>query len=155
MRPLLVSEPCCQILTQNFRFYNQQYKAALLAYVIMPNHLHFIIYFSEENKLSAYLRDFKKYTSLQIRTELQQSQPELARQLAYEHRSQHHKVWMDRFDDVCLYTRPVCETKLEYIHNNPVKAGLVADPLDYKYSSAKFYLGDQPLSELLDYREVF
>ena len=49
---------------------------------------------------------------------------------------------MDRFDNVLVYSPKAFRTKLEYIHNNPVKAGLVGKPEDWKYSSARNYLLD-------------
>ena len=40
-----------EILYSSFDFYNKKYDAQLLSYVIMPNHIHFIIFFSQMNKL--------------------------------------------------------------------------------------------------------
>ncbi len=151
----LLDETCFKIILENMKFYNHQYKAHVMAYVLMVNHIHFILYFEDKNKLSEYMRDFKKYTALKIREYFTQHKPEKLAEVVHQHREQRFKVWEDRFDDVCLYSRGVCETKIEYVHNNPVKAGLVNDPADYKYSSAAFYLVDQGKSELLDYREVF
>jgi len=102
------------------------------------------------------MRDFKKYTSLKIRERIQNIKPELLEEIKYEHRDQHFKVWQDRFDDVVLYTKKVCEIKIEYIHNNPLKANLVDDPIKYKYSSALFYArGKDKKSQLLHYLDVF
>ena len=50
------------------------------------------------------------------------------------------KFWMQRFDDEVIRNREMFLTKLRYIHNNPVKAGLVENPEDYKYSSARNYM---------------
>jgi len=123
----------------------------------MSNHIHFILFFEERNYLSKYLRDFKKYSSLQLREHIAQVYPHILPDIQFEHRSQHFKIWEDEFDDVLLYSRKMCEIKLEYMHYNPVKAGIVADPTEYVYSSAKFYeywhLHIQ--SDLLHYREVF
>ena len=55
-----------------------------------------------------------------------------------------HKVWMSRFDDEAIRNQQMFWAKLTYIHNNPVEAGLVERPEDYKYSSARNYInGDQ------------
>jgi putative transposase len=154
-RQYLLDETCFKIIIENMRFYNHTYKAQTMAYVFMVNHIHFIVYFGEENKLTGYMRDFKKYTALKIREYFAQRKPEKLVALEYQHREQPFKVWEDRYDDVCLYSREVCETKIKYMHNNPVKAGLVNDAADYRYSSAAFYLTGNRKSELLDYREVF
>lgn len=76
--------------------------------------------------------------------------------LRYKKGKQKFKVWQDRFDDVVLFTRKVLEIKLEYIHQNPVKAGLVDYPTDYLHSSAGFYEnGSIPPIEILNFNEIF
>jgi putative transposase len=153
--PLLFDTQCFSILFDSFQFYNEKYKAKLLAYVLMNNHIHFILFFEEANHLSNYMGDFKKYTSLKIREYMQILQSEQLQHIDYEHRSQPFKIWTDRYDDVYLYSRDHCETKITYIHNNPVKAGLVNDPVDYPFSSAAFYDGKREKSKLMHYRDLF
>jgi len=53
---------------------------------------------------------------------------------------QRRKFWMSRFDDEFIRNREMILTKLEYIHNNPLKAGLAVNQEDYKYSSARNYI---------------
>ena len=156
MQHLLCDERCFELILENFKFYNNKYQARLCAYVLMVNHIHFVIYFETESRLSDYMRDFKKYTSLQIREYLQENYPEKLNGMSYEYRKQKFKLWEDRFDEVHLYTRKVCEIKIDYIHNNPVEAGLVTRPENYKYSSAAFYFAEKPVkSALMHYLEVF
>ena len=50
-----------------------------------------------------------------------------------------HQVWERNSLGVPLWSQEVFLQKLEYIHNNPVRAGLCRYPEDYKYSSARFY----------------
>jgi putative transposase len=136
---LFFDETCFDILIENFEFYNKKYKSDLLAYVLMNNHIHFILYFYEKNHLENYLRDFKKYTSLKIREYIQNINPIILDDIQYNYRTQKFKIWEDSFDDICLFSKKVCEIKVEYIHENPCKAGMVKLPEDYKYSSASFY----------------
>jgi putative transposase len=86
------------------------------------------------------MRDFKKFTSGEIRRKLEADEylSELE-SLRYKYRKQKIKVWQDRFDDVALYSRKVLETKLNYIHENPVKKGFVKFAEEYKYSCAAYY----------------
>ena len=51
-----------------------------------------------------------------------------------------HQFWARHTLGVELYTPAVFEQKADYIHNNPVKAGLCRYPEEYVYSSAKYYL---------------
>jgi putative transposase len=153
MQHLFVHEECFRILTDNLKFYTVKYHARVLAYVFMVNHIHLIIYFERENFLSAFMRDFKKFTALGLRKYFELNYSDMLTDNSFP--DQKFKVWEDRFDDVVLYTKKACETKIEYIHLNPVKAGTVKDPVEYKYSSASFYWTGNKRSNLLDYREVF
>ena len=103
------------------------------------------------------MRDFKKFTSGEIRRMLEKdNQTELLNKIKYDFREQKFKVWQDRFDDVFLESINVVETKINYIHENPVKKGLVKLPEDYKYSSAAYYLLDEMCTiPILDYKGVF
>ena len=58
---------------------------------------------------------------------------------ASAYNSQRRKFWMPRFDDEVIQNEAMLLTKLEYIHNNPVKAGLVENSEDYRFSSTRNY----------------
>lgn len=137
--PLIQSEAAKDILIENLNFYCKKYKAHIVAYALMPEHLHLMIYFSEENKLIEYMRDFKKFTSVQINKYLKQQESGAGRDETIT--SRNNKVWMERFDDLYLYSNKVCYTKLNYINRNPVKRGLCEHAGDYEYSSGGFYEG--------------
>ena len=47
--------------------------------------------------------------------------------------------WKRRPLAIELFAKVVFEQKLNYIHENPVKAGLVKNAIDYRFSSAKFH----------------
>ncbi len=90
--------------------------------------------------LSDLMRDFKKFTSVAIKRILcaGDAYGGIRKRLAvYVPKSSNRdfKLWADRFDDVAIYSEEVYLTKLDYMRNNPVKAGLVERPEDYKYSS--------------------
>ncbi|MFQ5608277.1 MAG: transposase [Candidatus Zixiibacteriota bacterium] len=90
----------------------------------MPSHIHLLLALQGIH-LGDFMRDFKKYTA-------QKSLKELARSDG--------GVWMPRYDRVGIRTLKVFETKLIYIHENPVRAGLVERVQDWKWSSARVYL---------------
>ncbi|MEN8248324.1 MAG: transposase [Bacteroidota bacterium] len=137
---LFLDERYYNVLKESLLFLNEKCKAELLAYVFMPNHIHLVINFIEENHLSAYMRDFKKYTAYRIRKLFElDGQKGLLKAIEFERGKQKYKVWQDRFDDVVIETEDVLTTKIEYIHFNPVKAKLVTNPENYEYSSAGYY----------------
>jgi putative transposase len=138
-------------------FTADKFDADILGYVIMPNHVHLIIYFKKENHLSAFMRDFKKFTAFQIRKKMEsENQSDLLSTLKYDRRDQKFKIWMDRFDDVHLESTYVVEQKLDYIHDNPVKKEFCDYPEDYLYSSAAFYeKGTEGKLKVVHYRDYF
>ena len=60
-------------------------------------------------------------------------------ELAVHAKDRKYEVWERNSLGVPLWTNEVFWQKLDYIHHNPVKAGLCNYPEDYKYSSASFY----------------
>ncbi len=141
---LIVSEKACDIIAGSLNFLTTKYKCHIPGYVIMPNHIHLIIYFPEENRLSEFMRDFKKFTSVKLRQHIETtSEVEMFDKLRYEHREQKFKIWTDRFDDVCITSADMLRIKLNYIHNNPLQEHwqLAVIPEEYTYSSAGFYEG--------------
>ena len=51
-----------------------------------------------------------------------------------------YKLWKPRFDDLIVNSEKQLKIKMEYIHNNPVKAGFVEHAEDWTYSSAVDWL---------------
>ncbi|HEY6951022.1 MAG TPA: transposase [Bacteroidota bacterium] len=144
-------EPYYEILADALRFQLKEQKAKLLAYVFMPSHVHLIVTLPEGTSLSDFMRDFKKYTSTKIRQQLERDGKDHTvkslKRNAKGKRNQVFKLWMDRFDDLMIENDGTLIRKLDYIHNNPVKAGLVDKVENWKYSSAPDYTGrkDGPL----------
>ena len=140
----------CDILLGSLKHVIAEHKAALFAYVFMPSHCHFVIAMPEGESISDLMKDFKKFTSTKVRQQLEidnrRSLVERLRANSPRRKGQVFKLWMDRFDDVVIYSEDVLRIKIEYIHNNPVKAGLAEFPEQWKYSSARnYFLGDQSM----------
>ena len=133
------------ILIGSLRHVLQEHHAPLLAYVLMPSHVHLIPAMPAGESISDLMRDFKKFTSTRIREQLQREERRafldtLQRNGALK-KQQKFKLWMDRFDDIVIQDGTILATKIDYIHNNPVIAGLVSAPEHWIYSSAADYLG--------------
>jgi putative transposase len=137
-------------LLDALRFAQSQEQLILNAYVIMSNHLHLIGRANENQKktLSDIIRDFKKYTHRQmaaiIESEQESRRQWMTHQFAYYGRiNPNNKDWQvwsnDNHPEEC-FTDRFMKTKLNYIHENPVRAGIVAKPEDYLYSSASNYV---------------
>lgn len=124
-------------------------------YVIMSNHIHFI-WTATNNNLSDIIRDFKTYTSKEI-TQAIKNEPESRRSWLlymfnyYANRTNandYFKVWTGNNHPEEILSHSFMKTKLDYIHENPVRAGLVAEPHHYLYSSASNYIGTKGIAEI-------
>lgn len=94
---LLVMDACKDILIESFKFVNKKYSSTLLGYVIMPNHIHLILFFEHKNELSSWMRDMKKFTAVMIRKEIEkQGQRDIIEKLRVEGpKKQVFKIWED------------------------------------------------------------
>jgi REP element-mobilizing transposase RayT len=109
-----------------------------------------VIAMPEKKSISDLLRDFKKYTSTRIRQQLEKNGKsetiERLRTNARGKKNQVFKLWMERFDELVIENDKTLQIKIDYIHNNPVKAGFVDQSEHWEFSSARNYiLGDHRL----------
>jgi len=120
----------------------------LHAYVIMSNHVHLIASVDEGFSLSDFVRDCKKFTSKQILDNIENSGIESRRdwmlhQFKYyasrHSRNEKYQLWEHDNHFIELSSPGFTKQKIYYIHQNPVKAGLVYRAEDYVYSSASNY----------------
>lgn len=58
------------------------------------------------------------------------------------------QLWQQDNHPIELFDQKILHQKLNYIHNNPVTAGIVENPEEYLYSSAKDYYGQKGLLEI-------
>ena len=132
------------ILCESLIFCKDKFRCKMLAYCLMNNHVHLVVWLNQKAAISDFMRDFKKYTSVQIRKVLeQQGEAELLNMLrinAQSVKGQVFKLWQSRFDDLVLTKHETIKTKINYIHKNPVRKGLVLRPEEWFYSSARDYL---------------
>lgn len=138
------------ILIDSLKYMINENHVELFAYVIMPSHVHLVLYVPVGESVINCMRNFKRYTSGEITKLVQQEKRKYLLERLIENavfsRAQKHKVWMDRFDDLIITTERMMGIKINYIHNNPVKAGLVEKPEDWEFSSVRNYcLNDHSL----------
>ncbi len=127
----------------------------LYGYVIMSNHIHLILQ-SQEGELSALVRDFKKFTAKSILEKIQNS-PESRREWILERfksateshsRNKNYQFWQYGNHSEEIYSNEFMWSKLDYIHLNPVRAGIVEKASQYIYSSASNYVNDTGLLKI-------
>ncbi len=112
-----------------FRRTAQSERFAILAYCVMPDHAHFLV---EGTSDSANLKAFAKIAK--------------QRSGGIFSRRHHRPLWQEGYYDRVLRADENVRAVVRYILNNPVRKGLVVNPLEYPY------LGSDPwsLNDLLD-----
>jgi len=138
-KKLLAPDKYKDIIIKSLCFLVQNNRVIINAFVIMPNHLHLIWQMKNEYKPDAVQRDFLKFTAQRIKADLLRSHPQVLAQFKVNAKDREYQFWERNPLSVELRTDAVYEQKLDYIHWNPVRAGLCELPEDYRYSSAKFY----------------
>ena len=129
-RPLFISDPLAAMLLQTLQRLRDEQILRVHSFVIMPDHLHVILTPSPLKSLERSMQFLKGRFSFRVKKELGNNLE------IWEKSFTNHRV-RDMWD----YTR-----HREYIHQNPVKCGLVTSAGDYQYSSANpaFLLDDLP-----------
>ena len=135
----------------------QQHKGLeIYAYDIMSNHIHLLIR-SSIGKLSDTIREFKMFTVKQILLAID-SESESRRDwmwnlfefAAKQHkRNEKYQIWTHENHAELIYSDKFIFQKISYIHENPVRAGIVENPEDYLYSSAWDFAGKTCLLDIV------
>jgi putative transposase len=153
---LFTRKDYCDILLESIRFCQKEKGLILYAYVIMPSHVHMIIG-TKGKDMQDIIRDLKSFTSRKIK-ELIKSHPQESRKewliKMFEESGTTNKnnkgwqLWQQHNQPVELWDNYMIDNKLDYIHNNPLVAGVVYQPEEYIYSSAACYAGRKGLLEI-------
>jgi REP element-mobilizing transposase RayT len=138
-KPILEEDRFKNIIIDSLSFLAKADRITVYAFVIMNNHFHLIWQIVGDNKRNDVQRDFLKFTGQQILKILRNENSSMQHELLVQAKDRKYQVWERNSLGIPLWSGEVIWQKLDYIHNNPVKAGLCKYAEDYKYSSAKFY----------------
>ncbi|HET7840623.1 MAG TPA: transposase [Terriglobia bacterium] len=129
----------------------REFKFHLLGWVLMPEHFHLLIWPQPAESTSRLVQQLKQRTAAGILRALRTNQDKLwcVRMLARlrlpptVHDQTSFRVWQRRFYPFGIYSEKKRLEKLDYMHANPVKRGLVSSADQWPWSSFRFYqLGD-------------
>jgi REP element-mobilizing transposase RayT len=139
------------ILIDAFKYAQQHHQLILNGYVIMCNHIHLVGRANDQQKktLSDIIRDFKKFTHHTMFPIIESGQEErqgwMIHQFAYfgkyNPNNESKQIWTNNNHPEECFTKEFTDVKLNFIHQNPVRAGIVGKAEDYIYSSASNYAG--------------
>ena len=132
------------IFLDSIRYCQANKGLKLYGWVIMTNHMHLIIG-SNEHKLSHIIRDFKKFTASQIVKAIIANDKESRKSWLLWLFKKENAIWFweEGYHGEVIVTQHFFESKLHYLHQNPVRAGIVAKAEEYLYSSACDYYGNR------------
>jgi len=138
--PALQSEETKRIVIDSLSFLVENGRVKVSAFVIMDNHIHLIWQVLAGHEVIDVQRDFLKYTGQKIKFFLQDQQPALLEKLHLNLADRKYQIWQRNALQVPLFSSAVLVKKLDYIQQNPVRAGLCSLPEEYGFSSAGFYI---------------
>jgi REP element-mobilizing transposase RayT len=132
-RPVFSSEISAEIIVNSLVWLQDNGRVRLMGFVVMPDHVHVAFVLSPEQQkpvvgapfrarsgLSQVMNSFKGYTGKKINELLQRR----------------GDVWQSAYHDHLVRDEKDFRTRLEYMHANPVRRGLVRLVTEYRFSSA-------------------
>jgi putative transposase len=131
-------------IIENLAWCQQHKNLNIYAYVIMTNHIHMVANVTD-GSLGDVLGHFKTYTSKELFKMIANNTHESRRDWlikSFEHagkynpQNEHHQFWQNGNYPVLLYSPAVIDQKIDYIHDNPVRAGFVGSAHEFWHSSA-------------------
>ncbi len=114
-------------LYDSLHYYCLRYHCGIVGYVIMPDHVHLLLWPQDEHDVEPFMRDYKTFAAKRLirQAEVQADTAFLASFSAAGSNTgrSEHKVWQDHFWDVEVFTEHFVRQKLNYMHRNPLRAG--------------------------------
>ncbi len=128
------------IFLDSIKFCQKEKGLVVFAWVVMTNHVHLIVK-SKDDNLSDIIRDFKKFTASKIIKSISDNPKESRRKWLLWLLKKEDKIW---FWEAGYHAEEIkiisfFQTKLEYIHLNPVRTRFVEKEEEYNYSSCGDY----------------
>ncbi len=157
---MLLSTEAFKIVVKNsLKYWVEKNELVIYGYVIMRfaargNHFH-LIWQAVGTKTNEQLqRSILKNTADGFKKELTASNELFLTEFLVNKKDRNYQFWKRDTMQIDLYSEKFIKQKLNYIHLNPVRAGLCALPEDYLYSSARFYETGHDVWGLMDVRTV-
>lgn len=142
--PLLTNDDWRAALSRSLTTALQDFQIQLVAFVYMPEHVHLLtLPLDEKPNLPGFLARIKQPYSSEIHRKLAATQSRLLEKLIVQERPGKFtfRYWQEGPGyDRNLNTIPAIRGSIDYIHHNPVARKLCVRAIDWKWSSARFYL---------------
>jgi putative transposase len=144
--PVFVSEGACRIVADSLKFCNERKGLRINAYVIMPTHLHAIVFLRQfdPDALKHTLIYFRKYTGRRLIEYCERHMPRCFGEVfvASAGADRDRRFWQAGFHPEQIEQEAFYVQKLDYLHDNPCRKGLVKRAEHWRFSSASFWLSE-------------
>lgn len=145
--PLFHSDRFRRCFVETISRLRAKHGSRLIGWVLMPEHFHLLLKPEPAEATSLIIKRLKEQTAAQILKSLKGNEPnpwckKMLQRLRLPptvHDESQYRVWQRRFYPFNVYSEKKRLEKLTYMHNNPVKRGLVNEPGDWPWSSWRFY----------------
>jgi len=139
-----------EVILDSLKFMQDNERWKLFAYVIMEHHIHLI---AQSKDLGKEIGNFKSFTARSIIDYYKETnQLQMLNQFALHKEKfktdREYQFWQEGSHPEIIQDYNMMQQKVEYIHNNPVKAGYVNEPEHWRYSSARNYAGIEGLIDV-------
>ncbi len=114
--PIFTEPACCNAFLEQLRSLDQKWPSKLIAYVLMPDHFH-LISNPRDGRIKEFVGALKSLSAKSI--------VRVCKQFRFQASADGHQVWQESFKAMPLWSGWMIWQKINYIHANPVKAGLV------------------------------
>ncbi len=138
---LLLQDSYKNVVISSLEYLSSSGKIDVFAFVIMPNHVHFIWRINEMNGKETPQGSFLKYTAHAFKMKLLDENPTALDFYKVDSHNKKYEFWQTQPMAIRLYSPNVAYQKLDYLHRNPATDHwkLVDDYCNYVFSSARFY----------------
>jgi REP element-mobilizing transposase RayT len=136
---VFTEQSCCVAFLEVLHSTNQTWPSKTIAYVLMPDHFHLIAN-PRDGRIKEFVGELKSRSAKGI--------VKASKKFLFHVDEDSHQVWQESFKALPLWSGWMIWQKINYIHANPVKAGLAKSARDYRWSSFRsFYSqGDDPIA---------
>ena len=146
---LLKQEKYKEIIASSLAYLVKEKRVEVFGFVFMSNHIHIIWRIMNNHKPQKVQQSFMKYTAQMILNDIKLNHPKVLEHFYVDAKDRKYQIWERNPLSVEIHSNEVMLQKLNYIHNNPLKAGICSLAEDYIYSSASLYIKNKTVWNFL------
>ncbi|MCA9095265.1 MAG: transposase [Planctomycetaceae bacterium] len=148
-RRLLVTPKVNHILLGGLDRLLAQHSAKCVGFVFMPDLLHALIWLPQAEDLTAFVQEWKGRSSRHINAAMSSHIPNYLATISSD-----DPIWQTGYYSFEIETAAKLEEKLNYIHLNPVRAGLAEATTEWPWSSARWYESGKPVGIPIEWIQI-